>query len=80
MHFFDLTLDSLTTIEVEPTVNILFTQGPIPEILWEKYCELVDLENSVFLSRPFWRVFTKKEKMLHPHENQSVSWVSSKGG
>ena len=33
---------------------ILLTQDSIPEIFMKKYWELVELENEVFLSRPFW--------------------------
>ena len=34
--------------------SILLTQGPIHEIFIKKYWELAELENKLFLSRPFW--------------------------
>ena len=57
--------DSLTAIYVEPYQcplhqSILPTQGPIHEIFMKKYSELAELENEVFLSRPFWFFFFKK--------------------
>ena len=61
-HFlpvFELMSDSLTTLKVEPYQcpsheSILLTQGPIHENFMKKYWELAELENEVFLRRPFW--------------------------
>ena len=62
----DLMSDSLTTIYVKqhqcPSQQpILLTQGPIHEIFMKKYWELAELENDLFLSRPFWIFFFKKK-------------------
>ena len=58
----ELMSDSLTAIYVKPYQcpshqSILLTQGPIHEIFMKKYWELAELENEVFLSRPFWIFF-----------------------
>ena len=79
MHFlpvFELMLDSLTTIEVEPNQCpshqlILLTQGPIHEFFMKKYWELEELENEFFLSWPFWIIFFQKNfSLLHLNENK----------
>ena len=49
----------VTTIYIEPNQcpshqSILLTQGPIHENFMKKYWELAELENEVFLRRPFW--------------------------
>ena len=62
MHFlpvFELMSDSLTATKVETNQcpshqSILLTQGPIHENFMKKYWELAELENEVFLRRPFW--------------------------
>ena len=62
IHFlpvFELTLASLTAIWVAQNQcpshqSILLTQGLIHEIFMKKYWELAELENEVFLRRPFW--------------------------
>ena len=51
--------DSLTATKVETNQcpshqSILLTQGPIHEIFKKKYWELAELENEIFLRRPFW--------------------------
>jgi len=61
MHFlpvFELMSDSLTATKVETNQcpshqSILLTQGPIHENFMKKYRELAELENEVFLRRPF---------------------------
>ena len=65
----DLMSDSLTTIYVKqhqcPSHQlILLTQGPIPEIFMKKYWELAELENYLFLSRPFWIFFSSLWKLV----------------
>ena len=65
MHFlcflavFEHMSDSLTTTLVKSNQcpshqSILLTQGPIHENFMKKYWELAELENEVFLRRPFW--------------------------
>ncbi len=56
---FELMSDSLTATKVEyhqcPShQSILLTQGPIHEIFMKNHWELAELENEVFLRRPFW--------------------------
>ena len=71
MHFryflavFELLSDSLTAIYVElhqcPSHHsILLTQGRIWEIFAKNFWELAILKNELFLSRPFWIFFRKK--------------------
>ena len=62
MHFlpvFELMSGSLTATKVETYQcplhqSILLTQGPIHENFIKKYWELAELENEIFLRRPFW--------------------------
>ena len=61
----ELFSDSLTAIYVElhqcPSHHsILLTQGRIWEIFAKKFWELAILKNELFLSRPFWIFFSKK--------------------
>ena len=66
---FELLSDSLTAIYVElhqcPSHHsILLTQGPIWEIFAKKFWELAILKNELFLSRPFWIFFSKKNNFF----------------
>ena len=74
MHFLcfypvlELTLHSLTTIQVEPHQCpshqfILLIQGPTPKIFTKKYLELEELKNDHV---DFFLIFF----LLHPNENQ----------
>ena len=73
-HFlsvFELTLDSLSTIQVEPHQcplhqSILLTQGPIHEILAEIAQLLVVVEKLSFFESAILNFF-----LLHSHKNQS---------
>ena len=72
--------DSLTTIKIEPHgcplhQFILLKQKPIPEIFANTYWELAKLKDSVFFECAILNLFF----LLHPHENQSVSWVARMG-
>ena len=87
MHFlpvFELTLASLTAIWVEQNQcpshqSILLTQGPTHEIFMKKYWELAELENEVFLRRPFWIFFcfisVKNTALLYEVSFFSVLWM-----
>ena len=83
MHFC-LVLSLHETIYVEPhqCFLILLTLGPKPEIFTKTFWELAILKNSVFLSWPFWILFSNKHIfLLHPQENESKllgyqGWVS----
>ena len=64
---FELMSASLTTTWVEQNQcplhqSILLTQGPIHEIFTKKFWELAILKNALFLSQPFWNLFSKKKK------------------
>ena len=82
MHFlsvFELTSDSLSTIQVEPHQcpshqSILLTQGPIHEILAEIAQLLVVVEKlSFFKSAILKKILQKKIFfLLHSYENQST--------
>ena len=75
MHFlpvFELIsdTDSLTNIKVEPhqcpsQQSILLTQGSNHENFMKKYWELVELENEVFLRRPFWILISCLQQKRH---------------
>ena len=78
-HFlptFELTSDSLTTLQVEPFQCpshhlILLIQGQISEIFTKFVREFMILKISVLLSWPFWNFFSNNFFLLYSHENQS---------
>ena len=62
-----------------PTLHqsILLTKGPIYKNFEKKYWELVELKNSVFLSRPFLFLFSKKNIFASsPWKSVKVSWAA----